>query len=225
MRLAGTEARFRQETREHIHRNFQAIRMQCFSPNTTLPHERKLVSQVNAINVPERLSPDHKTLQEWHRDKKHKLDTHSLNSNLEGYSLMDQGSRQSPMALAAVFNKQRSKFQNGDLNLSKGTLGNTIDLNNSIEIGSLNVVPSNEIRVTNEGEEASKRGRVIFSKNGQIRYQKGCSPKRGREPSHPGSKNYERPTINSNVRYDRVNATLVKEEAEGEEASPESAAQ
>jgi hypothetical protein len=117
-----------------------------------------------------------------------------------------QQSRLSPTALASVFTKQRSKYQNNDLNLSKGTLNNTLDNMNSIEVGSLNVVSENNATGTRDGDNPGRKSRVIYSKNGQIRYQKDASELRGRDTNRStGRRNYEKPTINSNVRYDRIN--------------------
>lgn len=64
----------------------------------------------------------------------------------------------------------------------------------------------------NEGEDGNKRSRVIFSKNGQIRYQKGPSSLRD------GSR--DRPKINASLRHDSLKEHLVKEEAEQFENSP-----
>jgi hypothetical protein len=184
--------------------------MQCFSPNTTLPHQRKekIANSQNSVNVQDKITPDQRTHLDANKNPRFKLETQSLNSNMEGYSLMDQTqqSRLSPTALAAVFTKQRSKYQNNDLNLSKGTLNNTLDNINSIEVGSLNVVVANNVHGARDGDEQGRKSRVIYSKNGQIRYQKDATERGGRDTDRStGRRNYEKPTINSNVRYDRIN--------------------
>ena len=174
------------------------------------------------MNVQEKVTPDHRTQTDFNKNPKFKLETQSLNSNMEGYSLMDQTqqSRLSPTALASVFNKQRSKYQNNDLNLSKGTLNNTIDNINSIEVGSLNVAPPYNANVIREGDEQEKKSRVIYSKNGQIRYQRDVTERGGRDTHRStGRKNYEKPTKNSNVRYDRINIKKLEDAQKDSQSS------
>lgn len=131
--------------------------MQCFSPNTTLPHQRKekIANSQNSVNAHDKITPDYRNNLDFIKNPKFKLETQSLNSNIEGYSLMDQTqqSRLSPTVLASVFNKQRSKYQNNDLNLSKGTLKNFKEKVNPIEIGSLNVASPIDFNDIGQGQE------------------------------------------------------------------------
>jgi hypothetical protein len=83
-----------------------------------------------AATAHEKMPSEGRATHELQKEKRYVLDTQSLNSNMEGYSLMDQNSRHSPLALNSIFNRQRSRFQNGDLDLSKGTLKNALEVNN-----------------------------------------------------------------------------------------------
>ena len=65
---------------------------------------------------------------------------------------------------------------------------------------------ANNVHGARDGDEQGRKSRVIYSKNGQIRYQKDATERGGRDTDRStGRRNYEKPTINSNVRYDRIN--------------------
>ena len=65
-----------------------------------------------------------------------------------------------------------------------------------------------------------KKSRVIYSKNGQIRYQKDATDRGERDSfMSSGRKNYERPTINSNVRYDKINIKKLEDAQKDSQSS------